>query len=294
MIDYFIGVDGGGSGTRVRVARPDGSELGSGHGGPSGLALGIDKAWAAVDAAVASAFDSAGAVRPPLALMAIGLGLAGVHNKQWATAFEAANPGYAFVALGSDGLTTLLGAHQGQPGAIVALGTGSVGEVMYADGARREVSGWGFPAGDEASGAWIGLRAVSHMQQVVDGRAAGSAFADALIAHCGGQRDAIQSWLAGANQTKYAQLARLVLEHGQRIAAARAILDEAGRQAALIASALDPSGTLPVALCGGLAAPLRPYMPETLLRRVVPAHGDSATGGLRLIHAHLEKAMVPC
>jgi glucosamine kinase len=27
--------------------------------------------------------------------MAIGLGLAGVHNKQWAQEFVAANPGYA-------------------------------------------------------------------------------------------------------------------------------------------------------------------------------------------------------
>jgi glucosamine kinase len=298
MIDFLIGVDGGGSGTRVRVARPDGSELGVGHGGPSGLGLGVERAWAAVDVAVTCAFETAGAARPPLSRLAIGLGLAGVHNRQWAAAFEAANPGYAAVALGSDGLTTLLGAHQGRPGAIVALGTGSVGEVLYADGSRREVSGWGFPAGDEASGAWIGLRAVSHMQQAVDGRAPGSAFADALIAACGGQRDAIQVWLAGANQTAYAQLARLVLEHGRSNGAARAILDEAGRQAAQIAAALDPSGSLPVALCGGLATPLRPYMPESFLRRVVPAHGDSAAGGLLLVQRELasesESEAAPC
>ena len=79
------------------------------------------------------------------------------------------------VALESDALTTLLGAHAGQPGVIVAIGTGSVGEVLHADGSRHEVGGWGFPSGDEAGGAWIGMRAINHAQQVVDGRVPGSA-----------------------------------------------------------------------------------------------------------------------
>jgi glucosamine kinase len=289
MIEYLIGVDGGGSGTRVRLARADGAELAQGQGGPSGLMHGIAAAWSAVEAAVTQAFAAAALPRPERAYLAIGLGLAGVHNRQWAGSFREQNPGYAAVALGSDGLTTLLGAHQGQPGTIIALGTGSVGEALYADGGRHEVSGWGFPAGDEASGAWIGLRAVNHIQQVIDGRAGASAFADAVINTCGGGRDAIQAWLAGATQTRYAQLAPLVLEHGRTDRIAGAILGEAGRQAALIAAALDPSATLPVALCGGLAEPLRPYMPAELLRRVVPAHGDSAAGGLRLIGQYLKE-----
>ena len=291
-IDYLIGVDGGGSGTRVRLARADGAELAQSQGGPSGLMHGIAAAWSAIDAAVQGAFDAAALPRPDRARLAIGLGLAGVHNRQWAASFRDANPGYGAVALGSDGLTTLLGAHQGRPGTIIALGTGSVGEALHADGSRHEVSGWGFPAGDEASGAWIGLRAVNHMQHVVDGRAGAGPFADAIIDACGGSREAIQDWLAGAGQTRYAQLAPLVLAHGPGDPVARAILDEAGRQAALIGAALDPSATLPVALCGGLAEPLRPYLPAALLQRVVPAHGDSAAGALRLISHHLkERAM---
>lgn len=289
MIDYLIGVDGGGSGTRVRVARADGSALAQGENGPSGLGHGIDRAWIAVGNAVLNAFAAAGITHPPLRRIAIGLGLAGVHNRQWAAQFLDQNPGYAAIALESDALTTLLGAHQGQPGAVVAIGTGSVGEVLYADGARREVGGWGFPSGDEAGGAWIGMRAVGHAQQVLDGRAAHNPFASAIIDACGGHRDAIQGWLAAANQTAYAQLARLVLEHAGGNPTARAILEEAGRQVALIATALDPTGLLPVALCGGLAEPLRPYLPQELLRRVVPAWGDSAAGALRLIQQHLKE-----
>jgi glucosamine kinase len=289
MIEFLIGVDGGGSGTRVRLARTDGVELAEGVSGPSGLLHGIANAWAAVEDAAGMAFRAAELEYPGKDKIAIGLGLAGVHNKQWAAEFVAANPGYARVALETDGHTTVLGAHRGQPGAIIALGTGSVGEIKRADGTHVEVGGWGFPAGDEASGAWMGLRAVNHIQQVLDGRLPGSAFADDVAKACGGERDAIQNWLAKATQTNYAQLARIVLQHGESNEAARLILLEAGREVEIMANALDTTGTLPIALCGGLAAPLRPYMPVSMLKRIVLPQGDSAAGALRLIQQRLKE-----
>lgn len=290
MIDYLIGVDGGGTGTRVRLARADGTELAQASAGPSGLAHGIANAWAAVGAAVDSAFAQIGVTQLAIGRVAIGLGLAGVHNKDWAAQFVAADPGYGALALDNDGVTTLLGAHQGKPGVIVAIGTGSVGEVLLPGGEIREVGGWGFPAGDEASGGWMGLRAVGHMQQVIDGRATGGAFADELIATCGGTRDAIQRWLGNANQTTYASLARVVVAHAHTDAVAGAILEHAGGEVAGMAHALDPSGTLPLALCGGLGEELRPYLPAQLLARTVSPQGDSASGALRMIEQHLKKA----
>lgn len=292
MIDYLIGVDGGGTGTRVRLALPDGTLLAEGSAGPSALLHGIPNAWNAVEQAAAAAFAAAGLGVPDRERIAIGLGLAGVHNRGWAAEFIGANPGYAAVALESDAYTTVLGAHEGQPGAIIALGTGSVGEVLGEDGSRREVGGWGFPSGDEAGGAWIGMRAVNHVQHVLDGRAAGGPFADAVIAACGGGRDAIQSWLASATQTRFAQLARIVLEHAAGDDTAREIMIEAGRQVGLIAGALDTAGRLPIALCGGLAEPMRAFLPGELLARIVPACGDSATGALQLIRRQLAEASV--
>lgn len=289
MIEFLIGVDGGGSGTRVRLARADGQLLGEGQAGPSGLLHGIKNAWSAVEEAISRAFEAAGLPQAPRERIAVGLGLAGVHNKQWAANFVAANPGYAAVALETDAFTTVLGAHEGQPGAIIALGTGSVGEILHADGSRCEVGGWGFPAGDEASGAWIGLKAINHIQQVLDGRVPGSAFADAVVEACGGNRERIQVWLANASQTAYAQLARLVLQHADSNATAQGILVEAGQQVALIAHGLDASATLPIALCGGLGEPMRAYLPPALLQRIVPPKGDSASGGLRLIQQHLKE-----
>jgi len=288
MIDYLLGVDGGGTGTRVRLALADGTGLSQGAGGPSGLSLGIHRAWDAVQQAAGAAFAAAGIEQPPLERVAIGLGLAGVHNKQWAAEFVAANPGYAAIRLETDAFTTLMGAHGGAPGAIVAIGTGSVGEVLFADGSRREVGGWGFPAGDEASGGWIGLRAIGHIEQVLDGRREPGAFADSIIEACGGNRDAIQVWLGKATQTAYASLAPLVLRHADT-PVARAILLDAGAEVARIAQALDPEGRLPLALCGGLGAALRDFLPSGLLARTTPPQGDSAAGALRMIQLHIAR-----
>lgn len=288
MIDYLIGVDGGGTNTRVRVARRDGVELATGHSGPSGLRHGIDNAWNAVNAATAKAFAAIGIATIPMERCAIGLGLAGVHNKEWAALFRAANPGYAALVLDTDAFSTLMGAHGGRPGAIVAIGTGSVGEALRPDGTRIEVGGWGFPAGDEASGAWMGLRAIGHVEQVLDGRAAGGDLARDVIDACGGERDAIQVWLGKATQTDYAGLARHVVAHGGRDPVASAILEQAGHEVAAIARALDPDASLPLALCGGLGQALRLYLPPETLARCSPPHGDSALGALRMIELHLK------
>jgi len=284
--DYLIGVDGGGSGTRARIERSHGAEVAHGAAGPSALANGIENAWTAVRQAIASAFGAAGIAQPPLSRMAIGLGLAGAHNRQRAAMFVQQDPGFGVLALATDGCTTLLGAHGGRPGAIVAIGTGSIGEVRDAAGAHREVGGWGFPASDEGSGAWIGLRAINHAQRILDGRAVADVFGQAVIDFCGGDRDRLFDWLAQAGQVQYAQLAPLVLAHAAQ-PVADAILRDAGLEIAAIAAALDPGGALPLALCGGLAAPLRPYLPSVLAARVSEARADATIGALHLLRAKL-------
>ena len=288
MIEYLIGVDGGGTGTRVRLADPNGVELAQAAAGPSALSHGIANAWTTILSAIGEACAVADIGSPALSAMAIGLGLAGVHNKDWAAQFVAADPGFAALVLDTDGFSTLMGAHGGQPGAIVAIGTGSVGEAMREDGAKVEVGGWGFPAGDEASGAWMGLRALNHIEQVLDGRVAGGALAVDVIAACGGDRDAVQIWLGRANQTAYAGLARFVVMHADTDPVARTILEHAGREVASIAHALDPTEQLPLALCGGLGDVLLAYLPLATRARCLPPQGDSAQGALFMIERHLK------
>ncbi|AUH50574.1 ATPase [Chromobacterium sp. ATCC 53434] len=282
-IQYLIGVDGGGSGTRVRVVAADGRPLAAAEGPGSALSLGIAHAWRVVLATVAQAFDAAGLAQPELRACALGLGLSGVHNRQWATQFEAQAPGFAMLRLATDGYATLLGAHGGRPGVIVALGTGSIGEALYPDGGRREVGGWGYPSGDEASGAWLGQRAAQLAQMALDGRGPHGPLTRAVLEFVGGGWQAMMHWNGNADPAGFARLAPLVIAAARTDPEADALLRRAGDDAWAIARALDPHGDLPVALCGGLGRALNDWLPPGFRRCLTPPQGDAAAGALLLL-----------
>ncbi|SIN81672.1 BadF/BadG/BcrA/BcrD ATPase family protein [Paraburkholderia phenazinium] len=278
---FLIGVDGGGSGTRVVLGDAHGRELALAASGPSGLGLGIERAWQAILAGCTEAFRQAG-VAPQWERCVLGCGLAGFNNPDWLAAFHAQAPKLAGLAVEHDAYTTLLGAHGGAHGVIVALGTGSVAAAADGVGEYRIASGFGFPSGDEASGAWLGLRIVVYAQQALDGRAPLDELAQALLERVGAQdRDGLIVWLCNANQTAYASLAPIVIAHASHPFAAR-LLKEAGEEIGKMITALDASGELPVALCGGLGQPLRDYVPQHLQARLRAPLGDSAHGAWQL------------
>ncbi|MBO1852120.1 BadF/BadG/BcrA/BcrD ATPase family protein [Burkholderia cenocepacia] len=277
---FAIGIDGGGTGTRAVLADRDGRELAQGRGGPSGLGLGIERAWASIGAACGDAFTQAG-LAFDWSQCALGCGLAGVNNAAWLAAFRAQAP-LGALAIESDAYTTVVGAHGGAPGLIVALGTGSIAAALDAAGACRIAGGFGFPSGDEASGAWLGVRALAYAQQALDGRVPRDAFATALLAETGARdRDALVQWSCDANQTIYARLAPIVFAHRTH-PVARALIAQAGDEIGKMIDALDPQHALPVALCGGLADALAPAVPARHAARLRAPLDDSAHGALRL------------
>lgn len=279
---YLIGVDGGGTGTRVRLADIDGRLLGQGEAGPSALGQGAEQAWRHVSQAVAAAAAQAGVDHLNPAQCAIGLGLSGVSIQAQAQKFLDTQPGYALLALDSDGWTTVLGAHGGQPGLVIAAGTGAIGEALRRDGSRAVSSGWGWIGGDEGSGCWLGLKAIAHVQETLDGRAAEGALARAVMAVAGSDRVSILAWKAAAGQTGFAALAPLVFETAEADPLAARFVAEASAELQKLAAALDPQGELPLALSGSIARRLEAHFPAALRERCVPVQGDSAVGGLLL------------
>ena len=121
-------------------------------------------------------------------------------------------PPFAHIALDTDAYTTLLGAHEGRPGAIVTAGTGSVGEALHRDGMRVAAGGWGFPVGDEGSGAWLGLHAMRETHRAIDGRGPVGPLVGAVLAIAGTTREALLAWCDRPGQNAYAELAPLVFD----------------------------------------------------------------------------------
>ena len=282
-VKFLIGVDGGGTGTRACVAASDGAVLAQAEGPGSALSLGVEKAWRTILSTLDAAFARIGVASPGYRDCALGIGLSGVHNSQWAQQFQAQSPGFAALKLATDGFTTLLGAHAGQPGVIVALGTGSIGEALYADGSHREVGGWGYPSGDEASGAWLGQRAAQLTQMALDGRSSHGPLTRSVLEFVGGSWQSMMGWNGSATPAQFAQLAPLVLAAARTDPQADALLRQAGEDAWAIARALDPRSELPTALCGGLGQALRDWLPPGFRQQLVPPRGDATRGALLLL-----------
>jgi glucosamine kinase len=288
MVDYVIGVDGGGTGTRVRLANRLGIELAQGVAGPSALGQGLESAWTNILQAITLAFNSCSVPVPHWSRCILAAGLSGNGHQAWREGFLALNPGFVAVLLESDATTMLLGAHAGKPGVMVTAGTGSIGEALYADGSRREVGGWGFPVGDEGSGAWLGLRAMAHAHAAEDGREAPGALSRQVRAHCGDSAAGLLAWCADARQFKYAQLALLVFDAADADPVARDLLAAAARELERLANVLDPQGQLPVAVCGSVGKQLIPRLSAALQLRCVAPAQDATQGALLLALKYLE------
>jgi glucosamine kinase len=289
-IRYIIGVDGGGTGTRARLAALGGQPLGVGEAGPSALGQGVPQAWLHVQRAVTRAFENAGLVPASPSECALGLGLSGAHVRSRRDAFLAAAPPFGRLLLSDDGSTSLYGALQGRPGAVVAAGTGSIGEALRADGQRVTVGGWGFGVGDEGSGAWLGLRAVRHAHRAQDGRVPPSPLAESVWALAGRNRETLLAWAETAGQADYAGMAPLVFDHEADDPVAAALLADAVRALEQTAHALDPSGSLPLVVTGSLGQRLKPRFSPPLQARLTSPLGDSADGAIYLVRQALGSA----
>ncbi|WP_367846836.1 BadF/BadG/BcrA/BcrD ATPase family protein [Rhodoferax sp. WC2427] len=283
---YRVGVDGGGSSTRARITLADGTPLGEGKAGASGLMQGIPQAWRHIEWAMERAAQTIypGNLPPPdRHNCAVGIGVAGFNNPQWRSAFMAANPGYSHLAVDTDVFTALLGAHQGQPGALVIAGTGTVAQARHADGRRLAAGGWGFPSGDEGGGAVLGLQAVNLAQQASDGRRAPSPLTTAVLQAIGSQAVSLLAWCCTANQAAFASLAPLVFDCEAHDPAAAQLLAQAQQSIEKLVTAVDPHGQLPLVAWGSVGQRLAPRFAPAVQARLVPPRTDALQGALQLL-----------
>src|SRR5690606_14924441 len=159
MIEYWVGVDGGGTHTRARIRDKAGKLLGEGRAAGSNLELGIEVAHTNVLAAIEQARIEAGLDDDSQQRMGVGLALASAELAECYHAMLEMPFPFASVRLTSDAFGACLGAFGGQEGAILIAGTGSAG-LIYRNGQLHTCSGRGFPISDLGSGAWLGLRTI--------------------------------------------------------------------------------------------------------------------------------------
>ncbi len=286
MDTLFLGLDAGGTSCRARLIDRSGAVFGEGAGGPASARLGTEAVFEAIMTAAREAWRAAELGPFAFARVRAAAGIAGFLREGVGASLRTRPHPFESLALTDDGTIACLGAHGGAEGGVVIAGTGSIAYALRAgrDGPEtKRFGGYGFPASDEGSGARLGLAAIEAAFQAVDGRLARTPLMEALLERFGGRAAALTQWCDGATPTDYAALAPLVALHAERGDKVAQILMEGAADAlAALAATLEGAGCGRIALIGGLAGAIQPYLPQALARRLAEPLGDALDGALVL------------
>jgi N-acetylmuramic acid 6-phosphate etherase len=293
-----VGVDGGGTGSRVVVSTTDGVELAREVGSAAIVIPGSETAsLEAIRDLVRRGLHRAG-VHPPVA--ALVAGLAGVGHEAHRLRMERllSTSGLAHeVQVRTDAEVAYFDAFADGPGILLIGGTGSVAMARLPSGRSLRTGGWGAHFGDEGSGWSLGVAAIRGAIRGIEGRGPATLLSAAVAETFGtSELGELLDRLRSAAKGEIAALAPQIVqaaEQGDSLASA--LLDEAAEGLAQhvvpLAEAwrIDaPDAPVPVALLGGLVKPgggLRTRL-EPLLEAVGvllhPGSPDPARGASRL------------
>lgn len=279
---FLLGMDGGGSHARARLADLAGHELGTGSGGPANAGSDLQGAIGALDAAASEALLAAGL--SPIDRMEIVavIGAAGVGNPKIAAELAAAPFGFKRLRVVTDAEIALQGAFGSEDGGILIIGTGS--QAYGRVGERRlRIGGWGPAVSDGGSGAVIGRRAVRRVLEAHEGLAISSPLTDRILDRLGGSAAALSAFGKTARSADWAMLAPIVFDHaGAGDPVACEIVARAIAEIEALLDRLLAEGVGRVALMGGLAASYRPGLAPRFAHALAEPLGDALNGALSL------------
>lgn len=258
----LVGVDGGGSRTRVVLADAAGNTLARVEGaasallpGQEGVAADIIKALIGEVLAMAERTE----IRPAVCVV----GVAGAGQEQAAQALWSALASRRVaddVSVQADATIAMDDAFGDSVGVLLIAGTGSVAYSRAPDGRIERCGGWGPNIGDEGSAAWLGRRALSVITAAQDGREPETAMTGAILTALELESiDDLIPWAAGATPGTIATLAPVIAKVASTgDLRANAVISFCVEELSLHIRTLarrcfmDERAAIPVAFAGGL------------------------------------------
>lgn len=256
----FLGIDGGGSGTRALVIDAAGKVLGKGEAGPSNP---NQAGWDGVTRAIREAAAATGVPGP---FSGVHAGMAGVATpdaraKVCAILAELGIGAPGVTSAGHDLEIALAGGLSGRPGIVLVAGTGSACFGRSEGGDTWQAGGWGPILDDAGGGYWLGVRAIMTAVRGEDGRGPVTALTPAILKATGAAslREVLAQLHSGKLDRKgVAALAPLVVAAAQkRDPSALIVLALGASELALMAGAVAKklgmaSGPAEVVISGGV------------------------------------------
>lgn len=250
----FIGIDGGGSKCRAILSNAEGKVIGRGMGGAANPFHGVQRAIDSIVEASYEAIENAGYQKEQLKSVIAGIGLAGVNLPDLYQKLNYWEHPFLEMYLTTDMEIANIGAHGESQGAVIIIGTGSVGFINFS-GEQSMLGGYGFPISDKASGAWMGLKAIEHTLLVLDAFEHPSLLAEKIS-----QFYSIKSGLElsqkliGHASSEYAKVASIIFDSAdQGDESALKIISEGASYISALARRLVGDKTIRLSLVGGLA-----------------------------------------
>ncbi len=285
----FIGVDGGGTKSRLQIQTEDGELLGKAVSGMASIRISVNHSWESINNALKEAARQAQIdLKSDRYALYAGMGLAGCEIKTKVQDFLRRPHPFKKLVLNSDGYCACLGAHNCKDGGIIIIGTGIVGfELIGHD--VMQCSGWGFPQGDEGAGAWLGLEAARYTAQWLDGREEKSPLLEAIYAHFNNDWDYFAEWTDAAGATEFATLVPLVVKHvDEKDPHAITLIKRSAAEVDRIFHALrkkagDHHERIHYALFGGVTTFVQPWLCDELKALLVPRQYNATQGALFMI-----------
>ena len=194
MPRYYLGVDGGGTNCRVRLADENLETLAEVKNGRSNLQIdGGDPAFNAISDGTRDVFAAAGLDFSETANTYACFGMAGGRMDSARAGFAARPWPFAGVKVYDDIDIAHAGALGGKEGGVVIIGTGSAA-MSIVDGKRHQAGGWGFHIGDQMSGAILGRELARYAVEAEDGLVQSSPLTKAVINALGGDNQGVMTW----------------------------------------------------------------------------------------------------
>jgi len=298
-IPLVVGVDGGGTRTRVLLADLDGRALARVEGAATALRPGEERHSAdIITALVREALASIERAETRPATLVVGVAGGGQERAAQALWQALASSRVADdVNVVSDAEIALDDAFGDSAGVLLVSGTGSVAFARAPDGRIERCGGWGPVLGDEGSGAWIGRRAMSVITASSDGREPETALVGAMLTALEVESlEDLIPWAAEATPADFAAIAPVVMQvAAQGDLRANALLSLGVEELVLHVRTLarrcftDERVSVPVACAGGLLGKgslvrkrleqrLKTAVPGAVVR---PDDVDAARGAVR-------------
>ena len=214
-LPLIVGVDGGGSRTRVILADANGTVLARTEGAATALMPGYESAAAdVIKALIGEVLATAERTETRPSVCVVGVAGAGQERAAQALWSALASRRVADdVSVLPDASIALEDAFGDNAGVLLISGTGSVAFARAPDGRMERCGGWGPYIGDEGSAAWMGRRALSVVTAAQDGREPETALTGAILTALELETlEGLIPWAAEATPSQFAAIAPVIAQ----------------------------------------------------------------------------------